>query len=230
MEAPVADSNLLHSIVQRIANHDLFSGIILLATGLAFAFFGQVILKPLVMFAGAVGGFFLGQKLLTYLDGEFFDLGKHRELLLIAGSLVFGIVVGAVCWKLLRLGIGVLGGIAGFLVGSMIVGSNAKLFRSKWKDAFIFALVAVGAFVTLISSKVIVRGITAVVGSSLLILGLDVFVKSGLLEKVLDSIAAPEKPIAISSGKEMFMVIGAGIVAGIAFLTQQCMSKKQRFL
>jgi hypothetical protein len=224
------NSNILHSIVQRIANHDFFSGIVLLGVGLVFAFFGQVILKPLVTFAGSVGGFFLGQKILIYLDGQLFDLGKHRQLILIAAALVFGIVVGAVCWKLLRLGIGVLGGIAGFLVASMIVGSNSTLFHSKWKEVFIFSLVAIGAFVSLISSKVILRGITAVVGSSLLILGLDVFVRSGLLEKALASLSAPEEPITISSGKEMYMLGGTVVVAGIAFLTQQCMSKKQRFL
>ncbi|KAF9954708.1 hypothetical protein BGZ72_004347 [Mortierella alpina] len=158
-------------------------GIILLATGFLFAFFGHKFFKTTLFLAGFFTFGILVWFTLAHLEPNS-TYGPNAPWIYLGSAAAGGLIGGSLFLCFWRLGFAAIGAIAGFALAMFILSwtSSGVISNGKGRIVFIVVLILIGIALTFFVERHIVILGTALVGSSAFFVGLDFFLHTGYKE------------------------------------------------
>lgn len=157
-------------------------GVLFLAVGFFFCFFGTSLWRFTLFAAGFIFSFFFTYGLLLNLEGPFAggNFGPDRSWILLAICLAVGFVGGCIATCLYRIGVFLIGAVGGFFLATLILSlAQSSITSGGGRVAFILAFAIVAGFLSLMVEKHVVIFATAYAGAYLFVYGIDKFVDSG---------------------------------------------------
>ncbi|KXN70340.1 hypothetical protein CONCODRAFT_78893 [Conidiobolus coronatus NRRL 28638] len=152
--------------------------------GLVFVFAGKRVIKFLLFIAGFV---FFGI-LALYISGRIVDLEnitQGQRIGIIVGSVITGLLGGLLSWCLYKLGIAILGFLAGFNIGGLIVNSISSLDDNYWGRLGIMIGCGLAiAILTLFLMNIMIVVATSFVGAQGFMIGIDFIANKGYVDFV----------------------------------------------
>ena len=159
------------------------TAVVIMLFGLCLAFFGERLLKPLATGAGFIAGYVVGYKILSLVPNKYTSIVGYRDLILIGLSMLVGLVVAGLFWKLIRVAIFVLGAACGYFLGILILSLGDAIISIPEKNKMLIFAAIIGGILSVVAEKFVLKIVTAVVGSNLAALGLDSLFKIGILSR-----------------------------------------------
>ena len=161
-----------------------------------------------------------------------YNLGSHSNLIMLAGSLISGIVGAALGLWIWMVALGAVGGLGGFSLAMWSlswpwVRDNHWLKGPVERPLFIAGATASGGVLALLYEKAIVVTATALSGSLAICSGLDVIVQSGLNNQLRAVIVNRGLPNDIAP-KTMAMLISVGCLFIIGIFFQYRVSGREK--
>lgn len=195
-------------------------GVIAIALGAVFLFFGQKILKKILILAGFAAGAFFAYFIVANLEArEVVSIG-NRDLVIPIVSIIGGALgAGLVAW-IWKIGIFFLGGLAGFGVSMFLLSWKSKgVIEAKvGRSLFIVISVAIGVLLMVLFQDHVVVFATSIFGGMLVISGIDVFLQSGFNQMVISFITNVGD--IETSGKLYGLLVSAVFLIGIGTFVQ----------
>ncbi|KXN70341.1 hypothetical protein CONCODRAFT_78894 [Conidiobolus coronatus NRRL 28638] len=159
-------------------------GIIAMVLGLIFVFAGKRVIKFLLFISGCI--FFAG--LTIIISGKIVDLNNitsTQRIIIIVFTVLIGLLGGLLSWYLYKLGIAIIGFLAGFNIGGLIVNGISSLDDNYWgRLGIMVACGLVIAILTLFLMNIMIVVATAFVGSQGFMIGIDFIANKGYVNFV----------------------------------------------
>ncbi|KAF9570093.1 hypothetical protein EC968_002263 [Mortierella alpina] len=158
-------------------------GIVLMAAGFLFAFFGHKFFKVTLFLAGFFTFAILVWLALAHLEPKQ-GYGSNADWIYLGAGAAGGLIGGCLFLCFWRLGFAAIGGVAGFACAMFILSwtSSGVISQGTGRIIFIVALVLVGILLTFFMERHIVILGTALVGAGAFFVGLDFFLHTGYKE------------------------------------------------
>ncbi|ORX65474.1 hypothetical protein K493DRAFT_312959, partial [Basidiobolus meristosporus CBS 931.73] len=172
---PINDDQQLNSTQKIIA------GVLLIAIGFAFCFFGRRLVKVTIFLGGFV--FFTGLALVVCANISPIETNNAtKSWIYLAVSIVAGLVGGYLLICLFQVGLAIVGGLGGFALSMIILSlkDNMIIASNTGRIIFVVVFVVIGAVSILFMEKHILIWASSISGSYTMVVGVDVFVKTGL--------------------------------------------------
>lgn len=181
----------------------------IVAIGIWYLFYGHKYFKAMVVINGAGAGALIGM----YVGKTFMSGSSNTPLLIALGGAV---LLGAVAWPMLKYAVGIMGALAGGLIGyagwnlvATAVGNDA-LRQHAWTGGVI-GMVVVGmiAFVVFRASVMIFTGLQGAI-----------MTVGGIISLLLANSAMSESIRPVLVGNDLLLIILLGVPAAVGFAAQ----------
>ncbi|KAH6596102.1 hypothetical protein BASA50_005399 [Batrachochytrium salamandrivorans] len=202
--------------------YNIVTAVILILTGVAFAFNGHRMFRGMLFIAGFYVFAILAVVVLGLLESRnIISLANNRDLIVFASCIVAGIIGGFLFQCLWKLGFLFIGALLGLALAAFILQFSFAdpLQATPGRYIFFGVMAVVGAvLVQLFEGPVLVIA-TAVVGSGSLFVGIDFFVKSGFGLAVYSTIF--QKRVLPSSNSTQFVMMAMFVVVALLGMLAQ---------
>ena len=160
----------------------IIPAILCISCGLFFLFFGYKLLKPTLFLVGFYIFTILGYAILVKAEPSAGYV--HRDSVLLFGSLAIGLIGAFLSLFIFRLGLFILGALAGLTLALFILSFNTNGLISSplGKDLFMAAMALLGGIVIHFFEKPLIILCTSLSGSYSFFFGLDLFTKIGFAD------------------------------------------------
>jgi len=200
-------------------------GILLIAVGIFYCFFGRrffrVSMFILGFYVGAVIAWIILQN--AEPDDGYEHSAAATEAILVAVSIVAGLLCGALFLCFSTLVVWILGGLAGYALALFILsfGSGSLIHSRAGRIVFIVVFIIAGVVFTVCFPNLAIILGTAFIGAFSIILGIDMFARTGFTETVSSMQNVNKDNLEYSvSGRVVGMLIGLLVLFVLGTIVQ----------
>lgn len=201
---------------------DGFRGAVFLISGVLLTFFGKKIFKPALSLVSAAVGWGVAHVLLQSIDRAIGGFGEKSAWIYGIVCFLSALLLSAIVWKLFKLGVLILGGLAGYMLTSLGLSFiNASHPLSQSTNAIVVvAGGAAGAIIAAAMEETIVELCTAIVGSCAIFAGVDAFWSTGFTERLNAILVLKDFPDVSKDPKAIILAGGTIVLAIVGFVFQ----------
>ncbi|RKO90383.1 hypothetical protein BDK51DRAFT_45980 [Blyttiomyces helicus] len=193
-----------------------FTGALLLVTGFLFCFWGIRFFKLTLFLAGFYAGVILSYIIMNKIAENSDSVSGQGHWVYLAGALVGGLLIGALCVCAFRLACLVIGALFGLAIGELVmIFGLGTVVDGSTKTMIIVIFVVLGAVSVFFYERYIIIFGTALLGASIFVCGVDVFARLGLIELLTLAIEYQMPPLADIPPK-VWGLAGGGLVMALA--------------
>ncbi|KAH9245289.1 hypothetical protein BASA81_017243 [Batrachochytrium salamandrivorans] len=208
--------------IAALGPHAIIVGVLCIIGGLFLVFAGYRFFRPTLFLAGFVLMAMIGYVILTRAEPA--DGYPHRDTVLLVGSLLIGLVGGALAVCLYHVGI-CLGALGGAALALFILGwhSDGVIQSSTGRAIFVAVLALIGAVVVHFFEKIAIMLATSILGAYLVILGIDEFASTGFIDTVRLFMSGPNRynfSAVHPTGPVFGLLISMVVLALVGFIVQ----------
>ncbi|KAJ3031393.1 UNVERIFIED_CONTAM: hypothetical protein HDU68_004473 [Siphonaria sp. JEL0065] len=229
---PNALGEVYQDTLSRLTAYSGIFGGILIATGIAMAFFGHKLFKP-IMF---LGGFYLFAAI-AFVIMQNVEYNSHnsiggdnRDLVYFAVCILVGALGGALMLFVWKLGFFAVGAGLGYVLAILVLTALHQVITNSTVQYVVIGVfvIAFGVLIFFLEQPVLI-GSTAIGGSYAVFTGIDVFAQTGFTDAARSIVSGHGSLGEVNAGtKWVYMFVGCVLLAigGIAFQLYQVKQNK----
>jgi len=200
-------------------------GIILIAVGIFYCFFGRRFFRVTIFLLGFYVGAVIAWIILENAepDGGYAGSEGASDAIILVVSIVAGFLFGAIFLCFSTLVLWLLGGLAGYVLALFILsfGSGGLIHSRAGRIVFIVVLIITGIVFTIFFTDLAIILGTAFIGAFSIILGIDMFARTGFTETVTSMQVSDHDSIEYHvGGRVVGMLIGLFVLFVLGTIVQ----------
>ncbi|KAG9306466.1 hypothetical protein G9A89_003576 [Geosiphon pyriformis] len=204
----------------KITVHSTILGILLIALGFVYCFFGRRFFRVTIFILGFYIGSIIAWVILTNAEPSK-GYGKGAATILLVVSLVFGLLIGLLAVCCADFAVYMLGGLGGYVLAIFILawGNDGIITSKAGRIIFILAFIIAGVILTMLFKNILIILSTSLIGAYSIILGIDIFARTGFKESVRHFMDGNHGIIYHASGKVYGLLVALLVlfIAGSVF-------------
>jgi hypothetical protein len=167
------------NVIQQISSEAIVFGVLLIVSGLVLAFFGYRLFNFILFLAGAYTGGLIAY--IIVINTEPSGGYANRDVIIIVAVLIVALITGLLTLCIWRLGLTLIGGLAGIALGMFILSwvSGGVIQSEVGRIVFLTLLALLGAIVIHFFVRPLLIAGTAIIGAFSFIVGVDIFAQTG---------------------------------------------------